>query len=134
MKLRFITAGESHGKGLVGVIEGLPSNLKISFEKIQKELGRRKMGYGRGSRQKIETDEMDLVTGVRHGITLGSPITMIIWNRDFKNWEKTMSARPIDEEAARQVHIPRPGHADYVGGVKYQHEDMRNVLERASAR
>ena len=134
MKLRFLTAGESHGRALVGIIEGIPANLALPVEKIQNELSRRKMGYGRGSRQKIETDEFEFLTGVRHGLTLGGPITMVIWNKDFKNWEGIMGAEPIDSEPARQVHIPRPGHADYVGGVKYHQKDMRNILERASAR
>ena len=134
MNFRFLTAGESHGRGLVGIIEGIPANLKIDFEQIHKQLKRRKMGYGRGSRQKIESDEMEILTGVRHGKTLGSPLTMVIWNKDFKNWTEIMSVTPIDKESPRQVHIPRPGHADYIGGKKYDQTDMRNILERASAR
>jgi len=134
MIFRFLTAGESHGRSLVGIIEGIPANLDIDFDEIDKQLKRRKMGYGRGSRQKIESDEMEILTGVRHGKTLGSPLTMVIWNKDFKNWTEIMSVTPIDKESPRQVHIPRPGHADYIGGKKYDQTDMRNILERASAR
>jgi len=134
MKLRFLTAGESHGKALVGIVEGIPAGLELSIKDIQKDLKRRKLGYGRGARQKIETDEVEILTGVRHGKTLGSPITLLIWNKDFKNWEQVMSVAPVPGKVKREVHIPRPGHADYVGAVKYNHKDMRNVLERASAR
>lgn len=133
-KLRFLTAGESHGQALVAIIEGLPSGLKILLEDIQKEMYRRKQGYGRGSRQKIENENLEILTGVRHGLTLGSPLTLMIPNQDFKNWLITMSPAPVKGKVDRKVDIPRPGHADLIGGIKYNHRDMRNVLERASAR
>ena len=135
MSFRFLTAGESHGKGLVGILEGLPANVTIDLAKMQFEMKRRKLGYGRGYRQKIEDDAVEIVTGVRHALSLGAPITLIVWNKDWKAWEDIMDSVPFEGESIRrQVHIPRPGHADYLGGRKYQHEDMRNVLERASAR
>ncbi|MBT3982456.1 MAG: chorismate synthase [Bacteriovoracaceae bacterium] len=133
--MRFLTAGESHGKALVGIIEGLPSGLEITSEQIHAELKRRKMGYGRGSRQKIESDQLEILTGIRHGKSLGSPITLMIKNQDFKNWGEIMQSEPDPSNPdARKVDIPRPGHADLIGGVKYHFSDMRNVLERASAR
>lgn len=142
MKLRFLTAGESHGKGLFGILEGIPSGLELSTEGIHQELKRRKLGFGRGARQQIETDEVELLSGVRHGRTLGSPICLGIWNKDWENWKEVMAADAIgvsdsSENASiqnRAVHVPRPGHADLIGGLKYAHDDMRNVLERASAR
>ncbi len=132
--MRFLTAGESHGKALVGILEGIPAGLNIKIEDIQEELVRRKKGYGRGDRQKIETDTVQILSGIRFGKTLGSPISLVIENKDWKNWEKIMSARAEDQNSDRKVEIPRPGHADLTGAQKYGFEDMRNVLERASAR
>ena len=135
--LRFITAGESHGPVLTTIIEGLPAGLPVSVEKINQMLARRQGGYGRGNRMKIETDQIQLTSGVRHGLTLGSPVTMSLPNKDFKNWQSVMGIEPVEDPRAklrRAVHRPRPGHADLVGGLKYHHEDLRNVLERSSAR
>lgn len=132
--LRFLTAGESHGPALMGILEGLPAGLSLDFDALQDQMKRRKMGYGRGRRMQIEADEIDILTGVRHGYTLGSPIGVLLPNKDWKNWEETMSARPIEGPVKREVKVPRPGHADLVGAIKYHHADMRNVLERASAR
>ncbi len=132
--IRFFTAGESHGPGLTGVIEGLPAGLEIGPDDLSGDMARRKMGYGRGGRMAIETDAVRFVSGVRKGRTLGGPLTVWIENRDFKNWEQAMGAEPAPEDGDRAVHVPRPGHADLVGGVKYGHRDLRNVLERASAR
>ncbi len=138
MSLRFLTAGESHGKALVAIIEGLPSGIEISLESIKHELMRRKQGYGRGERQKIETEDFEILSGVRFGKTLGSPISVLIPNQDWANWQQTMSVTATDVQDRdvqdRKVEVPRPGHADYVGAIKYQHQDMRNVLERSSAR
>jgi chorismate synthase len=135
MKLRFLTAGESHGPALIGMIEGLPSGLNIDTQFIHNELKRRKLGYGRGSRQKMEDDQIKILSGVRFSQSLGSPITFLIENKDWKNWVDIMTVEgPKPDEVKRKLEVPRPGHADYVGGIKYQHEDMRNVLERASAR
>ncbi len=134
MTLRFLTAGESHGKALVGILEGAPAGLALSAEDIQRDLSRRKKGHGRGNRQKIEGDKVEILSGVRRGRTLGSPIALLVPNQDFKNWEGIMGAEPSDAAPARRVDIPRPGHADLVGRLKYGFEDMRDVLERASAR
>jgi len=145
MKLRFLTAGESHGRALVGILEGVPSGLRLTAEDIHRELRRRKLGYGRGARQKMEDDSVQILSGVRHGLTLGSPIALMIENKDWRNWTDVMQPEPpasVDAGTAapgtsgvrRRLEVPRPGHADYVGGIKYGHEDMRNVLERASAR
>ncbi len=133
MGLRFLTAGESHGKALVGILEGMPAGLELSVLEIQAELRRRKLGHGRSLRQKIEGDPVEILSGVRHGRTLGSPIALEIPNADFKNWEGIMSVEPRAGEA-RRVDVPRPGHADLVGKLKYGFEDMRDSLERASAR
>lgn len=133
-RIRFLTAGESHGKALIGIIEGIPSGLELTAEYIHAQLLRRKLGYGRGARQKTETEEVQILSGIRHGRTLGSPITLLIENRDWPNWKDIMQAEPFSGEVKRPLEVPRPGHADYVGGLKYRHEDMRNVLERASAR
>ncbi|MCM2280059.1 MAG: chorismate synthase [Oligoflexia bacterium] len=133
-KLRFLTAGESHGKALVGIIEGVPSGLALTVEELHAELRRRKLGFGRGARQKMEDDRCEILSGVRHGRTLGSPIALMIANQDWKNWSDVMQAESYSGEVRRKLEVPRPGHADYVGGRKYRHEDMRNVLERASAR
>jgi chorismate synthase len=134
MSLRFLTAGESHGQALMGILEGMPSGLTITAEEIHLQLRRRKLGYGRGARQKMEDDAVELLSGVRHGETLGSPIGLLIRNRDWQNWSEVMQAEPFSGEVRRKLEVPRPGHADYVGGLKYAHSDMRNVLERASAR
>jgi len=136
MPLRYLTAGESHGRGLSGILEGMPSGLPCDVAYIHRELKRRKLGYGRGARQKLEDDAVEILTGVRHGYTLGSPICLLVMNKDWRNWETIMSVSPLPEgtEVKRKVAIPRPGHADLVGGIKYDHSDMRNVLERSSAR
>ena len=132
--LRFMTAGESHGPALTGILEGLPAGLQLNREYIDAHLARRQWGYGRGGRMKIEHDQVEILSGVRFGVTIGSPIAMRIVNRDWENWEDRMSIEGPDTETHR-VTLPRPGHADYAGGVKYGHAgDMRNVLERASAR
>lgn len=134
--MRYITAGESHGPELTAIIEGLPAGMPLSAEDINTELARRQTGYGRGGRMLIETDRVRITSGVRHGKTLGSPITLVVENKDFKNWTKVMGLEPVTEKEAkmRRVARPRPGHADLVGGMKYHHSDLRNVLERSSAR
>lgn len=132
--LRYLTAGESHGPALMGILEGLPAGLGIDLPALQAEMKRRKLGYGRGRRQQIEPDEIEIMAGVRHGLTLGSPIGVLLNNRDWSNWTEIMSVTPIDGPVKREVLVPRPGHADLVGGIKYNHRDLRNVLERASAR
>lgn len=134
MSFRYLTAGESHGKGLVGILEGVPSGLKITQEYIHEHLKRRKLGYGRGARQKIETDAVEILSGIRFGQTLGSPICLLIRNQDYQAWQSIMQSEPFEGPVKREVDVPRPGHADLVGGVKYGHSDMRNVLERSSAR
>jgi len=132
--LRYLTAGESHGKALIGILEGIPSGLSLSPEDINRDLGRRQMGYGRGGRMKIESDHAEILSGVRWGKTIGSPITLFIENKDFKNWLKGMSPYAGDENSIPPVTKPRPGHADLTGAIKYGHHDIRNVLERSSAR
>ncbi|MCE4957069.1 chorismate synthase [Macrococcoides caseolyticum] len=134
--MRFLTAGESHGPKLTVIIEGMPSNMKLTSDMINKELFKRQGGYGRGRRMQIEKDTVEITSGVRHGITLGSPITLIITNDDHKHWLKVMGVDPKDdtEPVKRVITKPRPGHADLVGGMKYHHRDLRNVLERSSAR
>ena len=136
MRFNFTTAGESHGKALVAIIEGLPSGLEIDVEKINHELWRRQQGYGRGGRMKIESDKIEILSGVRHGKTLGSPIAISIENRDFVHWTEIMSSEKIETEPKnpRIVKRPRPGHADLAGGQKFQTRDLRDILERASAR
>ena len=133
MALRFTTAGESHGPGLTAVLEGLPAGLELRPEDIDSDLARRQLGHGRGGRMKIETDRAEVTSGVRHGRTLGSPISLRIQNRDYANWEERMNPWPVDGDVA-EVHLPRPGHADLAGVQKYGFSDVRNVLERASAR
>ena len=133
MSLRFVTAGESHGPGLTAIVEGLPAGLELRPEDIDRDLARRQLGHGRGGRMKIEKDRADVISGVRHGRTLGSPVALRIENRDYRNWEERMSPWPVDAEVD-EVHLPRPGHADLAGVLKYGHSDVRNVLERASAR
>ena len=132
-RLQFLTSGESHGKGLLGILDGLPAGFEINEEYIDRQLKRRQMGHGRGGRMKIEKDHAQLWGGVRHGLTLGSPIGILIDNLDWKNWTKKMSVDPVDEKI-RPVTLPRPGHADLAGVHKYDFEDIRNILERSSAR
>src|SRR5262245_29222618 len=117
MALRFLTAGESHGKGLAGILEGLPAGLSVTREFIDAELKRRKMGYGRGARQKLEPDSVEILAGIRHGRTLGSPICLLIMNHDWKNWDTIMQPEPYEGEVKRRLIVPRPGHADLVGGL-----------------
>lgn len=132
----FLTAGESHGPQLTGIIEGVPAGLKIDVTQINQALAARQGGYGRGNRQKIEHDQVQIVGGLRHGITLGSPLALTIQNRDHAHWSKIMDpvSPETPENTLRRVERPRPGHADLVGGMKYRHHDLRNVLERSSAR
>lgn len=135
--VRFTTAGESHGPGLVVILEGIPAGLSLAHADIAAELGRRQGGHGRGERQKIERDAGEIRSGVRLGETIGSPITVWIRNRDFENWRDAMSVEPLpdaDDEELRRVFLPRPGHADLVGLIKYGRHDARDVLERSSAR
>jgi chorismate synthase len=135
MALRLITAGESHGPGLTCIVEGLPAGLELRPEDLNADMARRQLGHGRGGRMKIERDAAEVTAGIRHGRTLGSPVALQVTNRDYANWEERMSpwvsdpAHPVDE-----VHLPRPGHADLVGTQKYKQSDVRNILERASAR
>jgi chorismate synthase len=133
MMFRFLTSGESHGLGLTAILEGIPAGLKLSDEAINYHLRRRQGGYGRGGRMKIEKDQVTFRSGVRHGLTLGSPITLEIDNRDWENWQVKMSATPV-YEPIEAVTLVRPGHADFAGVIKYGHEDIRNVIERSSAR
>ncbi len=130
---RFTTAGESHGPGLVAIVEGMPAGLELDREALDSDMARRQLGHGRGGRMKIETDTVEVRSGLRHGRTLGSPIALLVANRDYANWEERMNPWPVDA-AVDEVHLPRPGHADLVGAQKYGHADIRNVLERASAR
>ena len=134
MALRYLTAGESHGPGLTAVVEGFPAGVPIDIAAINRDLARRMQGYGRGGRMKIERDEVELRAGVRWGESLGSPITFWIENRDWTNWQKKMSPHAVDRDPSLAVTRPRPGHADLAGALKYNHRDVRNVLERASAR
>lgn len=131
--LRYLTAGESHGPALTAIVEGMPAGLELSAEYINGQLARRQQGYGRGGRMKIETDQVELLSGVRGGRTLASPITLQIRNKDWSNWSAIMAAGEADL-ASRRVIVPRPGHGDLAGHIKYGHEDLRNILERASAR
>jgi len=136
-QFNFITAGESHGKGLIAIIEGLPAGLPVDPASINRELWRRQQGYGRGGRMKIESDEVEIISGVRHGKTLGSPVSLLIRNRDFENWQDVMAIEPrefADEKRERKLTRPRPGHTDLAGGLKYDTHDLRDILERASAR
>jgi len=140
MTFSFTTAGESHGRALIATIEGLPAGLPVDQDFINHELWRRQQGYGRGGRMKIETDTAQILAGVRHGETLGSPVAIMVENKDFKNWLEVMAAEkpqhPLGERAERDRKVirPRPGHADLVVGMKYDRRDLRDVLERASAR
>src|SRR5881227_201159 len=133
MALRFTTAGESHGPGLTAVVEGMPAGLELAPEDINGDLARRQLGHGRGGRMKIEKDRAEVRGGIRHGRTLGSPVALWVENRDYANWEERMNPWPVDADVA-EVHLPRPGHADLAGVQKYGLADVRNVLERASAR
>ena len=132
-RLQFLTAGESHGKGLLGILDGIPAGLEISEDYIDEQLKRRQMGHGRGGRMKIEKDHGEIWSGVRHGKTLASPIGILVQNLDWKNWTEKMSITPVDKEI-KEVTLPRPGHADLAGVQKYGFTDIRNVLERSSAR
>ena len=145
--IRFLTAGESHGRALTAIIEGFPAGLHLSPDTIREDLDRRRQGYGRGGRMKVENDEVTILSGVRHGETLGSPITLQIWNEDWERWQKAMSVTPVEglakveiagderlQELDAWVTKARPGHADLAGALKYQQQDLRNILERASAR
>lgn len=131
--IRFLTSGESHGKGLNVIIEGFPSNLKFSEKFINTQLKRRQSGYGRGARMKIESDKVEILSGVRYGKTLGSPITFYIQNKDWENWKDIMALEE-NSSKSKKIYIPRPGHADLVGSIKYNFDDIRNSIERASAR
>ena len=133
MTLRLTTAGESHGPGLTCILEGLPAGLRVHPEDLNGDMARRQLGHGRGGRMKIERDAADVTGGIRHGLTLGSPIALQVANRDYANWEERMSPWPVAGNVA-EVHLPRPGHADLVGTQKYKQSDVRNILERASAR
>lgn len=134
--MRYLTAGESHGPRLTAIIEGVPAGLPLSEEDINKELKRRQGGYGRGARMKIESDSVEITSGVRHGLTMGGPITLNVTNLDHKKWLEIMNVAPVEEKKKnlRKITKPRPGHADLVGGIKYRFDDLRNSLERSSAR
>ncbi|HEV7843170.1 MAG TPA: chorismate synthase [Pyrinomonadaceae bacterium] len=133
---RFTTAGESHGRALVAIVEGLPAGVPVDVDEINRELKRRQQGYGRGGRMKIEQDEAQVLSGVRHGLTLGSPVALMIENKDWANWTEVMAAEAVTlaPEKSRRLKRPRPGHADLAGGQKFGARDLRNILERASAR
>lgn len=131
--IRYYTAGESHGQALVGIVEGIPAGLSISAEYINHQLWRRQQGYGRGGRMRIETDKVEILSGVRFGTTLGSPIALMVRNKDWENWTERMSVEG-NGKGIEKITLPRPGHADYVGAVKYGFDDIRNVIDRASAR
>jgi chorismate synthase len=133
MAFSYTTAGESHGPGLVAIVEGLPAGLEVSREALDRDMARRQLGHGRGGRMKIESDSVEVRSGIRHGRTLGSPVALLVANRDYSNWEERMNPWPVDAEI-EEVHLPRPGHADLAGIHKFGHTDVRNVLERASAR
>src|SRR5215470_5937806 len=130
---RFTTAGESHGPGLVAIVEGMPAGLLLDRGALDRDMARRQLGHGRGGRMKIESDSVEVRSGLRHGRTLESPIAVLVANRDYANWEERMNPWPVEAEVD-EVHLPRPGHADLVGAQKYGLTDVRNVLERASAR
>ena len=134
--MRYLTAGESHGPRLTAIIEGVPAGLPLTAEYINAELKRRQGGYGRGARMKIESDQVEITSGVRHGLTMGGPITLNVTNLDHQKWLEIMSAADVDEKkkGLRKITKPRPGHADLVGGMKYRFDDLRNSLERSSAR
>jgi chorismate synthase len=131
-RLQFITAGESHGPALTVIIHGLPAGFSLNIEKINHQLSRRQSGYGRGGRMKIETDRVEILSGLRNSVTLGSPLACMIRNKDYQNWQSVMD--PVTADTGENISIPRPGHADYAGMIKYKTDDLRNILERASAR
>ena len=132
---RYLTAGESHGKGGAVIVEGIPAGVPISEDYIEGHMRRRQQGYGRGPRQQLEHDRAEILSGVRHGLTIGSPIAMWVENRDFANWTEAMSLDPVDDDAKiRRITRLRPGHADFPGVFKYDQSDVRNILERSSAR
>jgi chorismate synthase len=133
VELNFTTAGESHGPGLVAIVEGLPAGLELDREALDRDMARRQLGHGRGGRMKIESDAVEIRSGIRHGRTLGSPIAILVANADYPNWDERMNPWPVDAEI-EESHLPRPGHADLAGAMKFGHRDVRNVLERASAR
>src|SRR4029077_7546299 len=133
--LRYLTAGESHGKSLTAILEGMPAGVSVTEDDINRELARRQKGYGRGARMTtIETDKVDITSGIRWGETLGSPIAMTIKNKDWEKWQKLLSADPADRDESKRVIKPRPGHADLVGVLKYDRKDIQDILDRASAR
>ncbi|MFD2701619.1 chorismate synthase [Paenibacillus shunpengii] len=136
MSLRYLTAGETHGPQLTAIVEGLPSNMKVDFEELNFQLHRRQKGYGRGRRMQIEKDTAEFVGGIRHGYTTGAPVALVVENKDWTHWRNIMNIEPIEgtDEEKRRIHRPRPGHADLNGGLKYNLKDLRNVLERSSAR
>jgi chorismate synthase len=133
VEFRFTTAGESHGPGLVAIVEGLPAGLELDPDQLDRDMARRQLGHGRGGRMKIERDAVEVRSGIRHGRTLGSPVALLVANRDYANWEERMNPWPVEAQV-EEVHLPRPGHADLAGLLKFGHSDVRNVLERASAR
>src|SRR5579872_1575305 len=130
----YLTAGESHGKGLMAIVHGLPAGLALTADDINEDLARRQKGFGRGQRMQIERDTVEFLSGVRFGKTLGSPVAMMITNKDWKNWQHVMAAEPMTKGAVGRMTRPRPGHADLPGVLKYAQDDVRNILERASAR
>src|SRR2546427_8794609 len=132
--LRYLNGGESHGKGLIAILEGMPSGVPLTADDINRDLARRQKGYGRGGRMRIEQDRVEFLSGVRKGFTLGTPITLHVANRDWENWKEIMASEPGPPVTEKVVTCPRPGHADLVGAIKYGHRDIRNVLEKASAR
>src|SRR2546426_671382 len=132
--LRYLNGGESHGKGLIAILEGMPSGVPLTADDINRDLARRQKGYGRGGRMRIEQDRVEFLSGVRKGFTLGTPITLHVANRDWENWKEIMAPEPGPPVTEKVVTCPRPGHADLVGAIKYNHRDIRNVLEKASAR
>jgi len=130
---RFLTAGESHGRALTAIVEGVPAGLALDEKYIARDLARRQGGYGRSARMEIEQDKAEILSGVRHGLTIGSPISLLIWNRDWENWQEVMAVSPMDKEVEKVTRL-RPGHADLAGVMKYGLDDIRPILERASAR
>src|SRR3989454_5752011 len=132
--LRYLNGGESHGKGLIAILEGMPAGVPLTADDINRDLARRQKGYGRGGRMRIEQDRVEFLSGVRKGFTLGTPITLHVANRDWENWKEIMAPEPGPPVTDKVVTCPRPGHADLVGAIKYGHRDIRNVLEKASAR
>lgn len=129
--LRFLDAGESHGKALIAILEGIPANIRLDIDRINDELARRQRGYGRGNRMKIEKDRVEILSGLRGNVTTGNPISLIIFNKDYENWKSVLDNEPNEED---KIGIARPGHGDYVGFIKYKTGDIRNTIERTSAR